>query len=333
MRFLTIGLLSIGLLLSGSGCQKQPVPEYAPVFGSRRPGIPPGDSPGGPPGGSPGASKETPRLPEYRFGVIPLSDAAKNFRLFQPLLDAINRRQTDFKVIYESARDFSGIEEKLGRLELDFAIVNPYQAVVFEKQGYRIFGKMGDDSLMRGIILVRKDSGIRSVKDLKGAAISFPSPTALAATMMNKLYLKRHGLDVDREAQPQYVATLDSSVFNVFHGLTVAGGTWPPGWKSIQEERPEIAEAVEVKWRTETLPSVAVIVKKGLPVGHERQVAHALFMLHRSREGREILKAQNIPKYEPADTETYRPVEAFLEEYKRAFGSIPPLANQRGSER
>ncbi len=40
---------------------------------------------------------------------------------------------------------------------------------------------MSDDNNFRGIILVRKDSGIKKLTDLKGKAESFPTPTALAA--------------------------------------------------------------------------------------------------------------------------------------------------------
>jgi len=42
-------------------------------------------------------------------------------------------------------------------------MAQPYRPCVL-KHGYRIFGKMGDDQDFRGIILVRKDGGIRTVQ-------------------------------------------------------------------------------------------------------------------------------------------------------------------------
>ncbi|MEZ4694041.1 MAG: PhnD/SsuA/transferrin family substrate-binding protein [Aliarcobacter sp.] len=48
----------------------------------------------------------------------------------------------------------------------------------------KVFAKMGDDENFRGIFLVRKDSGIKNFEDLKGKKISYPAPTALAATIL-----------------------------------------------------------------------------------------------------------------------------------------------------
>lgn len=87
---------------------------------------------------------------------------------------------------------------------------------------------MGDDDNFRGIILVRKDSGIKSVKDLVGKNISYPAPTALAATMMPQWYLHIHGINIHTDITNSYVGSQESSIMNVFLGKSAAGATWPP---------------------------------------------------------------------------------------------------------
>lgn len=77
---------------------------------------------------------------------------------------------------------------------------------------------MSDDENFRGIILVRKDSGISKVIDLKGRAVSFPAPTALAATMMPQFYMQNNGIDVMNDIEIQYVGSQKSSIMNVFLG-------------------------------------------------------------------------------------------------------------------
>ena len=43
---------------------------------------------------------------------------------------------------------------------------------------------MADDNNFRGIFIVRKDTNIQQVSDIKNKTVSYPAPTALAATMM-----------------------------------------------------------------------------------------------------------------------------------------------------
>jgi len=84
---------------------------------------------------------------------------------------------------------------------------------------------MGDDENFRGIILVRKDSAIENVADLKGKAVSYPAPTALAAAMMPQYYLQTHGLDVMNDLDNRYVgsqASSDTFQINVVRFIAVA---------------------------------------------------------------------------------------------------------------
>lgn len=46
----------------------------------------------------------------------------------------------------------------------------------------------GDPKDFKGIFLVRIDSGIKVPADLKGKAVSYPSPTALAACIMPQYF-------------------------------------------------------------------------------------------------------------------------------------------------
>ncbi len=52
------------------------------------------------------------------------------------------------------------------------------------------------DTLLVGIVVVPKDSGTKSLKDLNGATMAFPSPLAFAATTLPQLLLKQMGVSV-----------------------------------------------------------------------------------------------------------------------------------------
>lgn len=258
--------------------------------------------------------------PIYRFGIHPLHNPTRLHKIFEPIMELLNKNIPDVQFKVEASRNYAAFDKKLYAGEFHFALPNPFQTVNALQHGYRVFGKMSDDENFRGIILVRKDSGINTPADLKGKAVSFPAPTALAATMMPQYYLQHHGLNVMRDIKIKYVGSQESSIMNVFLGNTSAAATWPPPWRALSKERPELASALEVKWQTEPLPNNSLVVRNDIPAKRVQQVADILFNLHRKKGGQLILQRMELSKFEVADNATYKPVIAFIEKFYKEIG-------------
>lgn len=248
----------------------------------------------------------------YSFSIHPLHNPTRLHDVFGPLMVYLSKNieNADFRL--EASRNYASYDKKLYAGKSQFSLPNPYQTINALKHGYRVFGKMGDDENFRGIILVRKDSQLDTVLDLKGKAVSFPAPTALAATMLPQYYLKTHGLDVMNDIDNRYVGSQESSIMNVYLGNVAAGATWPPPWNALKKERPELAEALEVKWQTQNLPNNSLIVRNDVPAELVEQVARLLFTLHTHKEGQEILKKIELSRFEAATDQTYQPVYDFV---------------------
>lgn len=251
----------------------------------------------------------------YRFGIHPLHNPTRLHEIFGPLMAYLDRRIPEAHFRVEASRNYAAYDKKLFSGEFHFSLPNPYQTVVSLDKGYRVFGKMADDENFRGIILVRKDSGIHSIGDLKGLAISYPAPTALAATMLPQYYLHSHGLDVMKDVDNRYVGSQESAIMNVFLGHTAAGATWPPPWRALVKERPELAEQLEIKWRTDPLPNNGLVVREDIPQALMDKVAELLFTLHTHEEGRRMLERMELSRFEPASDASYDPVRRFLKTF------------------
>ncbi|QCU90828.1 phosphate/phosphite/phosphonate ABC transporter substrate-binding protein [Thiomicrorhabdus sediminis] len=259
---------------------------------------------------------------EYRFAIHPLHNPTRLFDVFNPLMDYLNARMPGVTFKVEASRNYAAFDDKLVNAEVPFALPNPYQTLLAIDSGYHVIAKMGDDENFKGIILVRKDSNIESPLDLKGKTVSYPAPTALAATILPQYYLQKHGLDINKDISNKYVGSQESSIMNVFLGTTAAGATWPPPWKALSEERPELKKQLKVIWQTQSLPNNSVVVRNDVNPEHAEQVRQLLSTLHTTVEGKQILAGMYLSKYELADNATYSIVRNFTEEFSR---TIRPL--------
>jgi phosphonate transport system substrate-binding protein len=282
------------------GCGKEQEETYHPAFSER--------------------GKDEPK--EYIVGIHPLHNPKRLVEVYGPVVDYLNTGIPQARFRLEASRNYEEFEKKLYSGHFDFAMPNPYQTVRSLKHGYRVFGKMGDDEMFRGIILVRKDGGIRKVTDLKGKKVSYPALTALAATMMPQYYLHTHGINVNRDIENLYVGSQESSIMNVLRGHVAAGATWPVPWKTFQQENPEMAAQLEVKWQTETLPNNGWVVRNDVSPALTKDVGNALVGLNRTQEGRAMLERLGITHFEHANNETYGPVQQYLKTFSKTVRQI-----------
>lgn len=261
-------------------------------------------------------------LKEYIVGIHPLHNPQRLNEVYGPIIEYINIHIPEVHFRLEASQNYEEFDKKLYAGHFEFAMPNPYQTVRSLKYGYRVFSKMGDDESFRGIILVRKDSGIKEVFDLKGKAVSFPAPTALAATMMPQYYLHTHGLDVNKDIESRYVGSQESSILNVLRKHVAAGATWPLPWKTFSAEHPELANQLEVKWQTEPLQNNGWVVRKDVPAEIAGKFQMLLNGLNNTEEGRQMLARLPISRFEVATDETFKPVQIFLATFSKQVRTV-----------
>lgn len=254
---------------------------------------------------------------QFIFAPHPLMNPQKLSEVYGALVDQLNLRLARDRISLrlEASSSYAAFNEKLRDRKVHFALPNPYQTVLSQDYGYRIFGKMDRDEDFRGIILVRRNSPVTTVEGLKGATVAFPAPTALAATLMPELFFKEHGLDPKTEITQLFAGTHDSVLLSVCIGTSTAACTWPLAWEGFQREQPDMARLLVLRWQTETLPNNGLVALESVPEHVRSKVAQAFFQLHESPESLRILHMAGASRYVPADNATYEPVYGFIARY------------------
>lgn len=258
----------------------------------------------------------------YVVGIHPLHNPQRLIEVYGPIIDRINAGMPAVEFRVEASRNYEEFERKLFAGYFAFALPNPYQTVRALRHGYHVFGRMGDDEDFRGLILVRKDGPVHAIADLKGRSVAYPAASALAATMLPQHFLQSQGIQVMKELDNRYVGSQESAIVALLRGHVAAAATWPVPWRAFQEEHPQEAAQLSVKWQTETLPNNAWVAREDVPPADVRRFAELLFGLKDSADGRALLQRVPVTQFEPANDDVYLPVKTFLEAFSQRVRPI-----------
>jgi len=255
--------------------------------------------------------------PICHFAVHPLHNPTLLVKAYQPLIDILNNRVPHFRFQLEASRDYASFEAKYREKKPEFLLPNPWQTLEAMTCGYDVIAMAGDPKDFKGIFIIRKNSNIKNPADLKGKTLSYPAPTALAACIMPQYFLHEHGINVNKDIQNLYVGSQESAIMNVFIGKTDAGATWPPPWRTFQQNHPKEAAELRVIWETPPLINNSVMVRKDISEAVKQQVRNVLLKLHESPDGQVILAGMQTSFFSEAFNKNYDMVKTYVARFEK----------------
>ena len=228
----------------------------------------------------------------YTFGVVPQYDQRQLHAIWQPILGELQRR-TGISFKLAGMPTIPAFEKELVKGGYDFAYMNPYHLLKPSKSGSYI-PLVRDGVSLRGILVVRKESAIKSPSELSGKTVAFPSPNALGASMMIRADLAR---EFKAKVSPLYVKTHDSVYLHVVKGLADAGGGVE---KTLEEQEKPIRDALRVLYASRDLPPHPIAVHPKVSRSDAEKVRRAFLEMAADKAGQALLA--RIPMKKPVST-------------------------------
>ncbi len=245
----------------------------------------------------------------YSFGVVPQFEQRKLFRIWRPILDELEHRTgLTFKLV--GSPKIPVFEQKYIEGAYDFAYMNPYHLLkANDSQGYLPLVRDGG-RVLKGILVVAKDSPIQSVQELAGKRIAFPAPNALGASLLMRADLaKLHGVEI----LPHYVQTHSSVYLHVALKLVTAGGGVA---STLDSQKPEIRQKLRILYQTRPMIPHPVSVHPRVPETDREKVRQALLAMAQTEPGSALLAKIPMRKAIAASLEDYMPMAAWgLDEF------------------
>ena len=238
----------------------------------------------------------------FTIGVVPQFEAKKLRKIWKPILAELEQT-TGFKFKLRGAANIPEFEKQFLAGEFDFAYMNPFHILIAnESQGYipliRDHGKK-----LSGILVVRKDSGISSVKALDNKVVAYPSPNALGASLLLRAELHDK---FNIKIKPSYVKTHDSVYLNVLLKQAAAGGGVQ---KTFSKQQDSIKSALKTIYKTTPVAPHPVVAHPRVGIKAYLKIKKALLTLGNSEQGKSMLAKIPMKKIGPAGMTDYAPLK------------------------
>jgi len=228
------------------------------------------------------------------FGVVPQQAASKLLAAWAPVLRHLEN-ETGRQFIFRTAPDIPTFEKRLANGEYDFAYMNPYHFTVFNRPeyGYQAVAR-ASDKLIRGILVVRKDSDVASLKDLQGQSLAFPAPAVFAASVLPQAHLRSEKVAFE----PRYVSSHDSVYKTVARGFFPAGGGV---MRTFTAAPAEVRDQLRVLWTTPGYTSHAIAGHLRVEPELRSKIQQALIDLDSVALGRKALDKLKLKGFQAAE--------------------------------
>lgn len=251
------------------------------------------------------------------LGFVPLIEQEKLIESVEPLSEILTQ-EIGTKVEAFTAANYVGVVEALGSGQVDFAIIPPFAYVLAHKESgaevlLSAINKEGESSY-RSELVVKKDSGIQSVEDLKGKRIAFVDPSSSSGYIYPAAYLINHGIDLDNDVQTIFAGGHDAAMQALVNGDVDLACTYEGLRNKLVDDFPTILDDTEVLTYTDDIPYIALVVRKDLPEEMKQKIKDGVLNGLNEGEGNElIIELFNLYGFVPATDADYDPIRRVSE--------------------
>lgn len=244
--------------------------------------------------------------PTYSVGVLNQQSVVATAELWNPILQYLGKRTgATFKLAIGNTVQETDRRMAQGEFDLNFSNHIFYVPV---QQEYRPIVQWGGDPL-RGTLV---SLNLKTIKELDGKTIAFPSPDAFAATIIPWTRLTQGKI----RFKPLFTGSQEACMAALAKGLADAASVTP------RFSLP-YAEAHNLKLQTiyesEDFPQIPLLVhNKRVPADLAQRITRTFLTMPADPEGKKLLDALKIPSFKLADNSMYTSTRKRYAEWQKS---------------
>lgn len=283
--------ISLTLLLSAgiaAGCAKKPEP-----------------TPAAP---APGDKKETAAkgfVPkELRVQFVP-SQSAETLEAKAKPLEKLLGDKLNIPVKVSVSTNYNTVIEAMASKQVDVGFLPPNAYVLahdekkaadllLQAQRFGIEDATGKDTkdlvdFYKAMIIVKADSPIKDIKDLKGKKIAWQGVTSSAGYVWPASEMKKAGVDPEKDVTGIEVKGHDKGVLAVLNGQVDAAAIFQDARNTVVKDVPDVFSKTKVLAFTAPIPNDTITVRNDMDQAWRDKIAQAFIDIGKDPEGAKII--------------------------------------------
>ncbi len=261
-------------------------------------------------------SRET--WPSIRIGLIPEQNIFSQKQRYEPIAKYISEHiRANVELVVLSR--YGNIIENFVSNRLDGAFFGSFTgALALRKLHVEAIARPeypDGTSTYHGLILVRKDSGIRGVEDMQGKRFAFVDKATTAGYLLPLYYFKTHGIDdPDTWLKETYFAgTHEGVIYDVLERKAEIGAAKNTMFSALASSDPRISEELTILARSPDVPENALFVRADLGESIKNNLRITLLSMDQDKVGKEILSKFGAARFIDTTEADYRVVFEYAE--------------------
>jgi phosphonate transport system substrate-binding protein len=245
-----------------------------------------------------------------KLTIIPHRSNLGNERAYDAFIQYLEA-ETGFIFQWIGSKSYDDVIEKLRTKQADIGYVGPFAYVDAQARfGVRLICRTlsrKSVEFYHSMIITRKDSGSKTLDDLKGKSFSFTDPKSTSGYLFPMAQLRNVGISQADFSEIKFVKRHANSLLAVFNGNSHAGAT---SYTAIDKVDIDF-DQIRILWKSEPIYRGPWIAQKDMPDDQFLKIQKAMLTISRLENATEIfegLTTKGFVKGQDSDYDNVREV-------------------------
>jgi len=247
------------------------------------------------------------------IGFIPEQNIFRQMERYKPLADYI-RNKTGYKIELVVLPRYGNIIDNFISKNMDGAFFGSFTyTLAHAKMGVEVIARPENPegvSTYHGLIFVRKDSGIRTAKDMKGKRFAFVDKAITGDYLLPLDYFYENNIKDYKTyfRETYFTGTHEDTIHDVLEGKADVGAAKNTIYNKLEAADPRVKENLLILKRSPEVPENALALRKDIDETVRMKLKEVLLDMNNQPEGEAILKKFGARRFIETTNDDYEPV-------------------------
>ncbi len=252
------------------------------------------------------------------IGLIPEQNLFRQMARYEPLAEYLSEK-TGVQVKLTILTRYGNIIDNFVSAGLDGAFFGSFTyALAHKKLGLQVLARpesLDGVSTYRGLIFVRKNSGIKSYREMRGKRFAFVDKATTAGYLFPLSYFKKRGMDYRSYLKETYfTGTHEDAVYDVLNKKADIGAAKNTVFNRLADSDARIKNELTVLDQSFEVPENALALRQDLDGALREKFKTVLLNMHLDPQGIKVLATFGAKRFVETTEEDYRPIYRSAEE-------------------